>query len=128
MMGRWWVERDLGWWHSRIVGHPDPLLFFSRRNFVLGWMTNTATAGAVLVVLILVGRRFGWKGQAIGLVLFGLGQPVRERIWFGMVLPAIAFEPGVVPILAGGGILIASGIIAMVVMRAIVRLVQNPRL
>ena len=26
MTGRWWIERDLGWWHSRIAGHPDPLL------------------------------------------------------------------------------------------------------
>jgi hypothetical protein len=79
------------------------------------------TGGAVLVVLGMVGRRFGWKGQAIALVLFGLGQPVRDRIWFGTVIPALAFKPGVVPILVEGGILIASGLIAMLVRYAIAR-------
>jgi hypothetical protein len=29
MTGGWRIERDLGWWHSRIPGHPDPLLIFS---------------------------------------------------------------------------------------------------
>ncbi len=67
--------------------------------------------------------RPGLAGRArpIALVLFGLGQPVRERIWFGTVIPALAFKPGVVPILVEGGILIASGLIAMLVMRTIAR-------
>ena len=60
------------------------------------------TGMALLVVLFMIARRFGWKGQAIALVLFGLGQPVRERIWFGKFIPALAFEPGVVPILSRG--------------------------
>jgi serine/threonine protein kinase len=123
MTGRWWIERDLGWWHSRIVGHPDPLLFFSGRRFIsINFWTNAVTGGAVLMVLVMIGRRFGWKGQAIGLVLFGLGQPLRERIWFGTVIPALTFAPGVVPILVESGNLIASGLVAMLVMRAIVRL------
>src|SRR4029079_11489773 len=95
---------------------------FSRLSFsLLSLLTYAATAMAVLVVLVMIARRFGWKGQAIVLVLFGLGQPVRERIWFGKVIPALAFEPGVVPILVDGGILIASGLIAMLVWYAIAR-------
>ena len=121
MTGRWWIERDLGWWHSRIAGHPDPLLFFPKPWLGLTFGTYLGTGITVLVVLVMIGRRFGWKGQAIALVLFGLGQPVRERIWFGTVIPALAFEPGVVPILVDGGILIASGLIAMLVRSAIVR-------
>lgn len=117
MTGRWWIERDLGWWHSRIAGNPDPLFLFSFLNF---W-TRAMTGMAVLVVLLMIARRFGRKGQAMALVLFALGQPVRERIWFGKVIPALAFEPGVVPILVDGGILIASGLMAMLVMRAIAR-------
>jgi hypothetical protein len=52
-------------------------------------------------------------------VLFGLGQPVRERIWLGKIIPALAFEPGAVPILVSAGIIIASGLIAILVMRVI---------
>jgi hypothetical protein len=69
----------------------------------------------------MIGRRFGWKGQAIALVLFGLGQAVRERIWLGKVIPALAFEPGAVPILVSGGIIIASGLIAILVRSVIAR-------
>ena len=81
----------------------------------------------MLVVLFVIARRFGWKGQAIALVMFGLGQPVRERLWFGKFIPALAFEPGAVPILVSGGIIIASGLIAMLIMRGIARLGANPR-
>jgi hypothetical protein len=63
----------------------------------------------MLNVLAMIGRRFAWKGQAIALVLFGLAQPVRERIWFGKVIPALAFEPGAVPILVSWGIIVAAG-------------------
>jgi hypothetical protein len=69
----------------------------------------------------MTGRRFGWKGQAIALVLFGTGQAVRERIWLGTIIPALAFEPSAVPILAGGGIIIASGLIAILVTSVIAR-------
>jgi serine/threonine protein kinase len=117
MTGRWAIERDLGWWHSRVTGDPDPLLILSPPSFG----AYLATGGALMMVVIMIGRRFGWKGQAIALVLFGLAQPVREQIWFGKVIPALAFEPGIVPILAGGGIMIVTGFIALLVMRAIAR-------
>jgi hypothetical protein len=117
MTGRWGIGRALGWWHSRIPGHPDPLLILSPPSFG----AYLATGGALMMVVIMIGRRFGWKGQAIALVLFGLAQPVREQIWFGKVIPALAFEPGIVPILAGGGIMIVTGFIALLVMRAIAR-------
>jgi serine/threonine protein kinase len=122
MSVRWRIDRDLGWLHSRIAGHPDPLQFFRRAPWSgLNFGTHVGTGIAVLVVLVLIGRRFGWKGRAIALVLYGLGQPVRDRIWFGMVIPALTFEPGVVPILVDGGILIASGLIAMLIRSAIAR-------
>ena len=122
MSWRWRLDRDLGWWHSRIAGHPDPLFFFRRAPWSgVNFGLHAGTGIAVLLVLVMIGRRFGWKGQAIALVLFGLGQPVRERIWFGKIIPALAFEPGVVPILVDGGILIASGLIAMLVWYAIAR-------
>ena len=126
MSGRWWIDRDLGWLHSRIAGHPDPLLFFRRAPWSgLNFGIHVGTGITVLVVLVLIGRRFGWKGRAIALVLYGLGQPVRDRIWFGTIIPALAFEPGVVPILVEGGILIASGLIAMLVRHAIARQAQK---
>jgi hypothetical protein len=52
MTGRWRIERALGWWHSRIAGHPDPLLILSPPSF---W-AYMATGGAVLTVLAMIGR------------------------------------------------------------------------
>src|SRR5947199_1385852 len=28
-IGKWWLEHDLGWWHSRFQNNPDPLLMLS---------------------------------------------------------------------------------------------------
>ena len=117
MLGRWWIERDLGWWHSRIAGYPDPLLVFTQLSFLVCWMSGNA----LLLVFFMVGRRFGGKGQAIGLVLLGLMQPFLERIWFGTFIPALEFRPGIGPVLGSAGMLIAAGMIAILLMRLIGR-------
>jgi hypothetical protein len=75
---------------------------------------------ALVLVLYMIGRRFGWKGQAIGLVLLGLGEPFLERVWFGEFIPALAYTPtGMAQVLGSGGMLIAAGMTAMGVMRLI---------
>jgi serine/threonine protein kinase len=119
MIGRWWLERDLGWWHSRIAGHPDPLMLFSRPPR-LGFWTCWISGNALVLVLFMIGRRFGWKGQAMALTLLGLGLPLLERLWFGELIPALQYPPlGVAPFLGSGSILIAIGLIAILVMRLI---------
>ena len=115
MTGRYWVERDQGWWHSRIAGHPDPLMLFS----LLSWLTCSLIGAVLLLLLSMAGRRFGWKGQSLALVLLGFGQPFRERLWFGEFIPAVAFDASVVSTLASAGMLMAAGVIALLVMRAI---------
>lgn len=115
MLGRWWIERDLGWWHSRIAGYPDPLLLFTQASFLVCWVSGNA----LVLVFFIIGRRFGWKGQAIGLVLIGLVQPFLERIWFGEFIPALEFRPGIAPALGSAGMLIAAGSIAILLMRLI---------
>jgi len=116
MIGRLWVEENNGWWRSRIAGQPDPLMLFSP----VTWVASALLGVAVMLVLFIIGRRFGWKGQALALLLLGFGQPIRERIWlFGEFIPALQYESGVAPIPGSAGMLIAAGVIALFVMRLI---------
>ncbi|MEP7353992.1 MAG: serine/threonine-protein kinase [Acidobacteriota bacterium] len=119
MTARWWIGRDLGWWQSRIAGKPDPLMFFSRSP--LSFLTFWISGNALVLVLFMIGRRrFGWKGQALVLALVGVGLPFLERIWFGEFIPALQFAPlGLNPFLASAGMLIATGTIAILIMRLI---------
>jgi hypothetical protein len=77
------------------------------------------SGNALVLVFFMIGRRFGAKGQAIGLVLFGLVQPFLERIWFSKFIPAMEFRPGIAPALGSAGMLIAAGTIAILLMRLI---------
>jgi hypothetical protein len=115
MLGRWWIERDLGWWHSCIAGYPDPLLLFKPLSFGVCWISGNA----LVLVLFMIGVRFGWKGQAIGLVSIGLVQSFLERFWFGGLIPALEFTPGIAPALGSAGMLMAAGMIAILLMRLI---------
>ena len=74
---------------------------------------------ALLLILSVIGRRFGWKGQALLLVALALGGPMRERIWFGEFIPALTYQPGAIPILGSAAMLLAAGAIALLVMRLI---------
>ena len=65
----------------------------------------------------IIGRRFGSKGRAFGLVLLGFGEPFLERICFGEFIPALRYAPPGVPTLGSAGILIAPTLIALLVMR-----------
>ena len=85
MMGRWRLERNQGWWHSLIAGQPDPLKLISPLNFG----TCVSLGFTLVLVLSMIGRRFGWKAEASALVLFCLGEPLLERIWFGELIPAL---------------------------------------
>ncbi len=115
MTGRWWLERDLGWWRSRFAGHPDPLSLLSPWNYLV----CSLMGAAVLLILSMIGRRFGWKGQAIALLVFGPYQAARERLWFGEFMPALTFQSGVIPFLGSVCMLIAGPAIALRVMRLI---------
>lgn len=113
-IGRWWIERNNGWWHSKIAGHADPLMLISPLSF----LTSAVLGSALLMILFNVARRFGWKVQLIALVLFGLNEPLRERIWFGKLIPALSYEPpNAVQALISAGISIIAGVVTMTVMR-----------
>jgi hypothetical protein len=114
-LGRWWIERDLGWWHSAIAGYADPLRLFKPASFSVCWISGNA----LMLVLFMIGRRFGWKGQALGLLLLGLGLPFLERILFGELIPALDFRAGAAPVLGNAVMLIISASIGILVMRLI---------
>ncbi len=77
------------------------------------------SGNALVLVLFMIGLRFGWKGQAVGLVLLGLGQPLLERICFGELIPALDFKGGAAPVLGNALMVIASASIGILVMRLI---------
>src|SRR5205823_472906 len=79
LIGRMWLERSLGLWWSRVEGNDDPLMLLSP----LTWFVFFVGSAVLLVVLLMIGRRFGWKGQILSLAVLGLYQAVRERIWIG---------------------------------------------
>ncbi len=115
MMGRAWLENNLGWWRSRIAGNADPLGLFSPW-ICLQWVM---TGIAVLLILSAIGRRFGRKGQAASLLALATFQMVHEYFWFGEIIPAVIFQPGVIPILGRAGLFIGVTLIAILVMRLI---------
>ena len=123
ILGKWRLEHHLGWWSSQIAGNPDPLMIFS------WWMYLVVafTCSAFLLVLVMIGRRFGWKGQALSLILFGLHGSTRERVWYGEFIPALAFHNGVVEILCGAAMLAVSGGLSLLVMRAVAAFAESTR-
>ena len=82
-------------------------------------LTCVLVGAALLLVLSAIGRRFGWKGQALSLVLLGFGQTARERVWFGEFIPALTFEPSLVSTFVSASIMITTGVTALLVMRLI---------
>jgi serine/threonine protein kinase len=115
MIGRMRLESSLGLWRSRVPGNADPLKLLSYWT----WLVFPVGGAAILLILLLVGRRFGWKGQIVFLVLLGFYQEVRERIWFEKLIPGLNFQPGVMPVLSSAGMIIAAGSISLVVMRIV---------
>ena len=115
MLGRPWIERSMGLWRSRIEGIEDPLQLFSPWTFFLFPLMGVA----LLLALLLIKRRFGWRGQALSLVVLGFYQAIRERLWFGEFIPAVAFQPGVTTTLIMAAMVIAIGLIGLAVMRLV---------
>jgi serine/threonine protein kinase len=105
IMGKWWLEGYLGWWRSRLPGVTDPLEVLALGTLAMYCLGATA----ILLILSMIGRRFGWKGQALTLVGIGLFQAPRERVWYGTIIPLLTFEPGVVPVLCGAAMLAIGG-------------------
>ncbi len=113
LIGRMWLERSLGLWRSRVEGNDDPLMLLSP----LPWFIFFVASAAILVVLLMIGRRLGWKGQVLSLAILGLYQAVRERMWVGEFIPALDFQPGLIPILGSAGMIFAAGLIGLFTMR-----------
>ena len=115
LIGRMWLEGSRGLWRSRIEGNEDPLLLLSP----LPWFLFLASAAAILLFLLMSGRRFGWKGQVLSLAVLGFYQATRERFWFGEFIPALDYQPGLMPIITSAAIIIAAGSIGLLIMRLI---------
>lgn len=109
------LDRRLGFWWSRIEGNDDPLMLISPFTGAL----FPVLGATLLVCLLIIGRRFGWKGQAASLALFGLYQATRERFWFGEFIPAHNYQAGLMSTLGSAGMIFAAGLIGLLVMRMI---------
>ncbi len=115
LIGRTWLERSLGVWRSRVEGNEDPLLLLSPGT----WFYFIVGTAAWLLVLLMIGRRFGWKGQVLALLALGLELAVGERYFYGVFIPALNFQPGLIPILGSASMIFAAGLIGLLTMRLI---------
>lgn len=111
----WRLGGGEGWWHSRIPGNSDPLRLASPPSTLI----YCAFGGAVMWMLTMTGRRFGRRGTGIGLVLLGLGTALGERIAFGTIIPALAFDGSAVSFLSTAALTAAAGWLGLAVMRLI---------
>jgi serine/threonine protein kinase len=107
------AERALSWWRSGVQGNEDPLLLLSGWT----WLIFPVAGTALLLILLMIGRRFGWQGQIVLLALLGLYQAVRERIWFGEFIPALHYQPGILPVLGSAAMIMGCGLLGLIVMR-----------
>ncbi|MEJ7608737.1 MAG: hypothetical protein WKF37_21315 [Bryobacteraceae bacterium] len=115
IVGKSWLEYAQGWWRSNLVETADPLLLFVPYT----WFIFVIAGMALLLLASIIGRRFGWKGQVVFLGIFAFFQATRERIWFSKIIPALTYEPGLLPIVSGTAMLFAGGVIGLCVMRLI---------
>jgi hypothetical protein len=104
---------SLGWWQSQVEGTRDPLQMLSLPVFVF----VAFAGGLAMLVLLAVGRRFGWKGQALAIVLLALYQAIRERIWFTAILPLMTANSAVGPVLTAVAIYIAGLSLGLLISR-----------
>jgi serine/threonine protein kinase len=111
----WRLAGAEGWWHSRIPGHADPLRLTSPQNVLI----YCVLGGTVTWWLYMSGQKLGRRGTGIALVLLGLGTAAVQRIAFGYIIPALAFDGGAVSILSTAAISAAAGWIGLTVMRLI---------
>ena len=73
----------------------------------------------MMLILVAVGRRFGWKGQSLLIILVAFGQPLRERIWFTTMLPVMTTEAGLVPYLAAAAFYAAGLSVGLLIAQSI---------
>jgi hypothetical protein len=111
---KWWFEHYLGWWRSRVPGTWDPLLILTPVTLLLFAFVGTL----LLLILSAIGRRYGWRGQAIAIIAFSVYQAPREHFWYGTIIPALNFQPGPAPILGSAAMLAAAGLMGLCVMNS----------
>jgi len=118
----WRLGGAEGWWHSRIPGNSDPLLLASRPSTLICCFFGAA----VMWVLTIIRRRFGRRGTGFGLVLLGLGTALGERVAFGTIIPALAFDGSAVSFLSTAALTAAAGWLGLTVMHLIGRIEAAP--
>ncbi len=111
----YWIGFSLGWWRSRLPESVDPLKVLSFPVLVL----VAGAEAAVILVLLEVGRRFGWKAQVSGIILLAFYQALRERIWFTKILPVMTVDSGILPFLAAATIYLAGQSLGVLVAQRI---------
>jgi len=79
-------------------------------------------AAALFVASWRIGRRFGWAGQAVLILLLAAHSAVRDRIWWDTFMRVSVATPGILPILADGALMA----LGLVLGHAVVRLVAGP--
>ena len=115
LFAKYRIGDSLGWWRSRVAGTPDPLSLFS--PFI--WLGYSLAGMALLLIVFMIGRRFGWKSQVAFIGALGFFIELRERFWFSVILPALTYKIGSAPVVGSAALIIAGGLSGLLVMRVI---------
>src|SRR5262245_8292441 len=104
---------EAGWWPFAITWEPYYL--------TLLWMAF-ALGADMLIITGRIGRRFGWRGLAVGVIAAAVIGPPRDY-WYMQRFPEWgSYAPGVAPILA----ISATYVILVVLGHGVMRLVAGP--
>ncbi len=121
LYGNAWLAHSMGWWRSHNPDLPEPMVVLGVPIWrsPLIWIASAVGQTAVLFLFAWVWRRWGWRWALVFLATWSVYQVSRERIYFSYLLPAIAYEPGFVPLAMEIGIFAAGGLLGLLAMRVI---------
>ena len=105
----------MGFSQSRIDGNVDPFMILAPWTWGVFWVY----CAAQLLVGLIVGRRFGLAGQVLSIAVLSLYQAEHERHLLGESIPALHYQPGLLPMLASSAMVFAPGLISVLIMRRI---------
>lgn len=120
-IAKMWTARSLGWRSSRLAHIPEPLLLFGEPIWrsPLVWISAGVLATAGMLLLAWIRDRFGWRWMVSFIAAFSICLVLKERVLFGMALPASQYRAGFMPFLGECAFYIVGGLAGFLIMRLI---------
>jgi hypothetical protein len=113
------VEK-IGWWHVPFSFEPGYVSLF--------YIGTVISCSPMYLITWRVGRRFGWKGPAVCVIIAAIIGPPRDYLIAAIYPEWMVFAPGIAPIIADA--VAYAGLVALghTAMRVVAGSVSNDRL